>query len=268
MKKIIQIFATVIATILYGQNISDYQYIHVPETFNDVKANKYGLKDLLQANLKQKNYTILSKSKENWPSELLQNPCRVLTAEVTDTSNMFKNRLKIDFKDCKNNTISSLEGKSSVKEFEPGMRDALANAVKNIPVSNPIEQIAIVEKQEPVKNNPPIETQKQDLPVSTTKTAAVSPAPKTEKAELQKAEVYGNGTFTLNKIFLTNGEFILANPNNSVPYAMFKPSTKIDVYHVKLSDGIATLGYLENGKIVVETPNSDGSFMKVVFERK
>ena len=47
MKKILQVSAILVATIFYAQKISDYQYIYVPETFTDKKANKYGLDDLL-----------------------------------------------------------------------------------------------------------------------------------------------------------------------------------------------------------------------------
>ena len=72
----------------------------------------------------------------------------------------------------------------------------------------------------------------------------------------------------LNKINLSNGEFILVNPNNSVPFATFKPSAKKDVFRVQLQDETATLGYVENGKILVEIPNADGSFKNEEFLKK
>ena len=80
--------------------------------------------------------------------------------------------------------------------------------------------------------------------------------------------MYSNGSATFNRIFLANGEFILVNPNNSVPYATFKPSTKKEVYRVQLNDGTATIGYLEDGNIVLELANSDGSFRKEILSRK
>lgn len=266
MKKILQISALLLITFFYGQQVSDYQYIYIPEKFNDQDVNKYGLNDLLQLKLKQKKFTVITESKENWPAELLQNPCQILTADLLNTSNMFKNKLKVEFKNCDNKTIGSVDGISSIKEFEPGMREALEVAAKKIQASAPVEKLMTLKKEETPNQ---VEIVKKDSPVvAETKKVQIVPAPKTEVPASQKAEVYSNGSLTLTKIFLTNGEFILVNPNNSVPYATFKPSTKKEVYRVKLDDGTSTLGYLEDGKIVVELADSDGSFRKEIFERK
>ena len=266
MKKILQISTLLLITFFYGQQVSDYQYIYIPEKFNDQDVNKYGLNDLLQLKLKQKKFTVITESKEKWPAELLQNPCQILTADLLNTSNMFKNKLKVEFKNCDNKTIGSVDGISSIKEFEPGMREALEVAAKKIPVSAPVEKSKTLKKEETANQ---VEIVKKDSPVvAETKKAQIVPAPKTEATASQKAEVYSNGSLTLTKIFLTNGEFILVNPNNSVPYATFKPSTKKEVYRVQLGNGASTLGYLEDGKIVVELADSDGSFRKEIFERK
>ena len=266
MKKILQISTLLFISFFYGQRVADYQYIYIPEKFNDQEVNKYGLNDLLQLKLKQKKFTILTENKEKWPAELLQNPCQVLTADLLNTSNMFKNKLKVEFKNCDNKTIESMDGISSIKEFEPGMREALEVAVKKIPLSAPVEQSETFKK---VETSNQTETVKQDLPVvAEAKKPQVVPAPKTEASASQKAEVYSNGSVTVNRIFLANGEFILVNPNNSVPYATFKPSTKKEVYRVQLIDGTSTLGYLEDGKIIVELANSDGSFRKEIFRTK
>lgn len=266
MKKILQISTLLLITFFYGQKVSDYQYIYIAEKFNDKDVNKYGLNELLQLKLKQKKFTVITENKEKWPAELLQNPCQVLTADLLNTSNMFKNKLKVEFKDCDHKTIGSMDGTSSIKEFEPGMREALELAAKKIPMSAPVEKSMSQKKEESASLT---ETVKQDLTVaSETKKAQVVPAQKIEISASQKAEIYSNGSLTLNKIFLANGAFILVNPNNSIPYATFKPSTKKEVYRVQLNDGTSTLGYLEDGKIVIELANSDGSFKKEIFEQK
>jgi hypothetical protein len=33
----------------------------------------------------------------NWPSELRENPCKVLNADLLNDSNMFRNRVKLQF---------------------------------------------------------------------------------------------------------------------------------------------------------------------------
>lgn len=269
MKKLLQISTVLVAAFFYGQQVSDYQYIYVPETFSNVKANKHGLNELLTLKLKQKKFIIIKESVENWPAELAGNPCQVLTAELSDTSSMFKNKVNIDFKDCENKSILSLDGKSLIKEFEPGMRDALEDAAKKIPLSVTVERPYAKKTEELTKEIHTTKIANTEVAVVPKKnTKQVVPAPKIQATAEIKAEVYSNGSLTLNRIFLANGEFILVNPNNSVPYATFKPSGKKDVYRVQLENGTSTIGYLEDGKIEVELVNADGSFRTEVFSKK
>lgn len=260
MKKISQIFLMFALTTFYGQQISNYKYITIQES-KEFKNNKYGVVDLFSSKLKQKNYTIVAEDK------LLSanvDRCDILTAELVDDSNMFKNRITINFKDCNNKTITITKGISSLKEYEPGFQDAIMQAVTTIAVSNPIERVQelIVEKVSPVTIQ--AETKKEEAVVKTEKKMETS----TVKTQSTNSQTYSNGKITTNRIFLANGQFILVNPNNSVPYAIFKPSTKANIYHVILADGTATLGYIENNEIVIDLANADGSFRKETFTSK
>lgn len=273
MKKILQIVSVFMFAVFYGQNISDYQYVTLQYT--KFKTNKFGLESLLANELKKKNYTVIPENKEEWKTELQQNPCNVLIAELQNTSSMFRNKVTLNFKDCNDKTLASSEGKSFIKEFEPGMQDALKDALKEIKTSNPTEKKLVMQN-----NSQTIISEKAEIIVQNTSVAEpakttfdttkkeVETTFKTEKDNPSKAEIYSNGSLTLNKIFLANGEFILVNPNNSVPFATFKPSAKKDVFRVQLQDGTTTLGYLEDGKIMVEIPNSDGSFRNEIFLKK
>ncbi len=231
MKKVLQLSLIFLFAAVYGQNISDYQYIYIPKEFADSKVNKYNLDDLLAKKLKAKKFVIIN--------DMIEFNCETLKAEIRDTSNFMKNKINVDFTDCHNKTVATLEGKSSIKDFESGMQEALEIATKTIPVSNPLQKNEIT---------------KAEIKVET----------KTET----NAIIYSNGSLVLNKIFLSEGQFILADPNNSVAYATFRESTKKGVYRVQLSNGTQTLGYLEEEKIVVELPNSDGSFRKEIFTGK
>lgn len=271
MKKFLQIFAILFAISIFGQSISDYHYVMIPGTFKDAKSNRYDLNDLLALKLKQKKYNVLPENQISWPKDAVENPCSVLTAELEDPSNMFRNKILIKFFDCNSKEISSLEGKSSIKEFEPGMRDALEFAAKNIAVSNPITHENVA-KSENVKTSTAektkiaLEKKPKTALLSQTTTKEISTL--TSNKTSDKSEVYSNGNLTLNKIILGNGEFILANPNSSVPYAIFKPSTKKDTFRVQLGDGTTTLGYIENGQITIEVMNNDGSFRTEIFSKK
>ena len=251
MKKFLQISSVFLVSVLYGQQISDYHYILIPDTFANSKANRYDLDKLLSAQLQAKKFIVIN---ENSPES--KNLCEYLKAEISDTGNMLTNKVQIEFKDCYNKSLAILDGKSRSKDIEEGMQDALKNAMINIPLSNPVKNATAVQKE-----SAPINTQKEE------KTENIASQISTTNTT-EKANVYSNGTLSLNKIFLSNGEFILANPNNSVPYGIFKPSTKKDTYRVQLQDGTTTLGYMEDGKIVIEKTNSDGSLRTEVFEMK
>lgn len=248
MKKFLQISSVLLVSVLYGQQISDYHYILIPDTFANSKANRYDLDKLLSAQLQAKKFIVIN---ENSPES--KNLCEYLKAEISDTGNMLTNKVQIEFKDCYNKSLAILDGKSRSKDIEEGMQDALKNAMINIPLSNPVKNATAVQKE-----SAPINTQKEE------KTENIASQISTTN-NTEKANVYSNGTLSLNKIFLSNGEFILANPNNSVPYGIFKPSTKKGTYRVQLQDGTTTLGYLEDGEIIVEIPNADGSFKKEIF---
>lgn len=258
MKKLFQIFSIFLAIALYGQKTSDYQFIVIPEKFNDIKANKYGLKDMLIKVLKVKKYTIVQENSGN-------NLCNMLKAEVMDTGNLFSNKVKIEFKDCKDKSIGIFEGRSSLKDFEPGMRDALEVATRAISNSNPKEMVEdkVTPNSSYPLGNTAHTTIENDIDKNLTEIGR-----KEGRKSIQNLEVYTNGNLILNKIYLSKGEFVLAQSDNSAPYAMFKPSTKKEVYRVQLADGTTTLGYFEDSKIVVELANADGSYRKEVFSQK
>ncbi|MCB4235688.1 hypothetical protein LDL59_12985 [Kaistella anthropi] len=196
-----------IFTTAFSQNISDYRSIYIPKEFADAKANKYGLKDVLKSKLKAKKFVIVENAAEF--------SCEMLKAEVSDTSNFIKNKVQLSFKDCNDKVIANYEGKSSIKEFEPGMKEALQFALNNVAVSAPksVATTILKDKSQPIsQRNAETNATKLEL--------------ENEAIAESKAESFSNGTFTFNKITISQNQFILANPNNSVPFAIFKTSTK------------------------------------------
>lgn len=250
MKKIQLVAFLFLYASFYSQNISDYSTIYIPKQFSDQKANKYNLNEALQTKLKAKKFVI---NNENTAYN-----CDMLKAEITNNSNMFTNKVIINFTDCNNKTIATLNGKSSIKEIEEGMHDAINMAIKGIGVASPVAQNRSANTESVVDKTTQPEVS----------TVTENTVPKTSAIIENKAEIFSNGIRNLNKIVISNNQFILVNPNNSTPFAIFKESTKKEVYRVQLQDGTQTLGYLENGKIVVEIPNQDGSYKKEIFSQK
>ncbi|MDR6158808.1 hypothetical protein QF023_002324 [Chryseobacterium sp. SLBN-27] len=252
MKKLSLVILTACSIFAFGQKVSDYQYISIPSKFESFKQD-YGLADMLAKTLKSKNYTIIPSDKLQWPAEAQANPCNVLMADVVNDSGLLRNKVLLQFKDCNDKIISSVKGASNIKEFKEGFQDALKQTFVSVSPSSPVAQTMAVNAT----------------------TATISSVAETKEAESassassdNNAVKFSNGKADLMKVQLDSNQFILVNSNSSSPYATFKTTTKADVFRVKLQNGEATLGYYENGNIVIEMPKANGEYYKEIFVKK
>ncbi|ASK31835.1 hypothetical protein CEY12_17745 [Chryseobacterium sp. T16E-39] len=243
MKKASLFILTVCSVLAFGQKVSDYKYVSIPEKFSTFKE-KFGMDTFLAKSLKGKKYVVLQGSKDQWPSEAKENSCNVLNADIIDDSGFLRNKVMLQFKDCNDKVIQSNKGASNIKDYEQGFQDALRQSLLAVPVSNPTILAPVETKtNEPVKTTPTTEN--------------------TSNASM--ASKYSNGTLVLQKVQIDNSQFILVKSDSSVPYATFKETTKRDVFRVKFENGDTTIGYYENGNIVIEIPTANGGYSKDVF---
>lgn len=249
MKNIFTFLSIILFAIIKSQTIADYKYVMVPSEFADFKENRsYGLNVMLERSLRGKKYTVLSETKTNWPSDALTDPCKVLTAEVLNDKSMFRNKVILQFKNCNNNVILEQKGLSMIKEFETGFQDALKQALVKIPVSNPVATTETLSESKPQEvAKAPQETVKEMV------------------SKVESAQKYKNRNQMYQKIQIANDQFILVDGNSSVPFATFRSTAKKDVYRVKLGSGESTIGYYENGNLVIEMPRSNGEFSNEIF---
>jgi len=232
-----------------GQTVSDYEYIYVPKQF-EKKVDGYNLNKNLVKALSGKKYKVIQDTAEFWPSELKNNNCQVLKANLLDDSSFLKNKLKVQFKDCNDKVILEAKGSSAEKDYDLGFNEALKQSLQLIPVSNPKTQIAVTQKEEQSASEATKNIDNKSVEVST------------------KAEAYSNGTSSYQRINIGADQFILANTNSSVPFATFKETTKPGVFRVQLDNGIATIGYIENGNIIIEIPQGKDLYKKEIFQKK
>lgn len=233
----------------FGQKVSDYKYISIPEKFTTFKEN-FDLDMVLSKTLKSKKYVVLQGNKDQWPAEAKDNSCNVLNADVIDDSGFLRNKVILQFKDCNSKVVLASKGASNIKDYKEGFQDALKQTFINVPVSFPtiITTQAETQSSEQVKETPV----KENVSVSTGSTASK----------------YSNGKINLQKVQIDNNQFILVRSDSSVPYATFKETTKRDVFRVKFENGDTTIGYYENGNIVIEVPSANGGYSKDVFSGK
>lgn len=235
----------------FGQKISDYKYISLPVKFETFKED-FGLAALLTKTLRSKNYTVIPSDKLQWPAEAQANPCNVLIADVVNDSGFLRNKVLLQFKDCNSKVISSAKGASNIKDFKEGYQDALKQTFVSLSPANP------------VNNQTAAQTSVQETAIS-----AQSPNNVSSSAVIENSAVrFNNGKVDLQKVQIDNTQFILVNSSSSSPFATFKTTTKSDVFRVKLQNGESTLGYYENGNIVIEIPQSNGEYIKEIFIKK
>ncbi|MDH6252232.1 hypothetical protein M2347_001959 [Chryseobacterium sp. H1D6B] len=233
-------------TIVFGQKVSDFKYVSIPEKFKTFNDN-FGLENFLTKALKGKKYIILEGDKIKWPAEVVDNYCNVMNADVINNKSLLKNKIILQFKDCNGKVLFESKGTSTIKEFQEGFQDALQQALITVPISNPTEIS--------------IQSENKSQEERTSKTDSSS---NRENVNTR----YTNGKLTLQKIKIDADQFILVDSNGSAPFATFKTTTKKDVFRVKLENGNSTIGYFENGNIVIEIPQPNGEYSKEVFSGK
>ncbi|SHK35139.1 hypothetical protein [Epilithonimonas mollis] len=250
MKKISFFLFVSLITMIKAQNVSDYKYISVPTEYPSLKET-YGMDMILKKTLKSKKYIILPEQKSNWPQDALMNSCKVLNADILNEKSLLRNKISLQFKDCNNNVIYSEKSSSTIKEFEPGFQDAMKQAAAKLPVSNPSSDFSteVIPSKEIIadKNNNSNTNQN-----------------KTTESKVNTAQKYSKGNLILQKIQIDKDQFILIDGNSSIPFATFRSTAKSDVFRVKLSSGESTLGYYENGNIIIEMPKGN-DYSKEVF---
>lgn len=239
------------STVAFAQKVSDYKYVMIPEKFQTFK-NSYGLEAHLAKALQGKKYEVLPEGMDRWPAEARNNSCNVVNAEVINDKSLFTNKVILQFKDCNKKVIFESKGRSDIKEFEEGFADALKQALTQVGVSNPVAML-------------PARTSEVAQNVQTT---VSEPETTTVTTTAPAANNYSNGKEALQKIQVDANQFILAKSGSSVPFAVFKTTSKKDVFIVKLADGNTTIGYFEKGNIVIDIPQADGRYAKEVFAGK
>ena len=132
MKNIILVlFLTIVNLFVFGQEkkVNNYKFIVVPDQFDFLKQkDEYKTSSLTKFLLKKNGFTVVLNS-EQYPKDLIDNPCSGLKALVLDKSSMFKVKVIIELRDCSNKLLyTSEEGVSKLKEFKKGFQEAIRNA--------------------------------------------------------------------------------------------------------------------------------------------
>jgi hypothetical protein len=114
-------------------SLNNYKYVLVPESFSFLKQkDQYGLNTSTKSFLEETGFTAYFDNSE-LPTELANNKCNALNAEVVEKKSMFTTKLTLFLKDCKGNIVfKSKEGNSREKEFALSYTLALKDAFTSL----------------------------------------------------------------------------------------------------------------------------------------
>lgn len=179
MKSFFTVITIVFFTALSAQNsINNYKYVIVPTMFNFQKSeNQFRINTLTKLLLEEAGFTAAYEN--NLPADYNNNVCNSLKVDVVNESSMFSTKLKVVFKDCRNNVVfTSEEGKSKIKSFEPAYQEALREAFKSVKALNysynPPDNNQVLVNPQPTESN---FQQKQETVQTTVEVAQNNPMP-------------------------------------------------------------------------------------------
>jgi len=207
MKRYFLVLFLLLPLLGYSQNtINNYKYVVVPEKFSFLKQNdQYLLNSLTKALLQDKGFTVYFDNAE-LPSEIANNKCRALSADLLEKSGMFTTSLTLVLKDCQGNIIlKSKEGKSREKDYraayDMALRDALtsvtytynASASESAPPVAGTTVAAAPEKSIAITTTAPAVPVKSPVAAPTTPAKATTEAVPNQPAGTLYAQAIANG---------------------------------------------------------------------------
>jgi hypothetical protein len=227
---------------VFGQEkkVPNYKYIIVPERFSFLKQNdQFQTSSLTKFLLKKNGFTVVLDSEE-YPTELKNDPCNALTAEIIDKSSFFTTTVLIELKNCAKKTIyTSEEGSSKLKDYKQGFHESIRNA--HASMSN-IKFVALEDPviKEPIANIPKTSKTVEVIPTIVQKRSVNKDLRETDTLYAQPNE---------------NG-FQLIDLKPEVVFLILKTNLK-DVFIIKDKNGILYknsttwfAAFYENGELV------------------
>ncbi|GAA4317006.1 hypothetical protein GCM10023115_42230 [Pontixanthobacter gangjinensis] len=193
MRKLISaifLFGTILMT--SAQELNDYKYIIIPETYEFLgEVNQYQLNALTKFLFEKNGYNTLMVG-ENKPQDLNTDPCLGLRTKLLNNSGLFVTKLVIQLEDCQGNVVfTSQEGRSREKDFKASYQEALRDAFTSIE-----EMEYQYDAKQPGTAAKTGETASVRLGVTAAPAAETKPISKDSIAEVKASETSENSTYS------------------------------------------------------------------------
>ncbi|WP_339889334.1 hypothetical protein [uncultured Flavobacterium sp.] len=131
MKKIIFLSMLLFSLMSVAQDY--YEVIIMPKKFDFLtEENQYNLNVLCKSFFEKEGFKVYYTT-DNLPKDIANNRCNALFLDLEEESNMFKTKIKVELKDCQNNTVTfSEEGESRDKSFDRAYNEATRIALVSL----------------------------------------------------------------------------------------------------------------------------------------
>ena len=239
MKSIILFFTLLFGVTgnIFGQDLSHYQYVKVPNQFEFLKhQNQYELNALTAFLLEKYGFEALYE--EEVPAGV--DPCNVLLANVHNKSGLFRSRLYLTLENCKDEVVfTSKTGVSREKNFQKSYHEALRDAFTSFKelrkdpevIIDPVPETEMAEK-----NTTPAEV-------------IIDPVPAPEKVQEKPSEVIVDPVITSEEMEKaeeeesnrTSSEDHLQFVNGPVNYLLKQTAVGFELYRKGEKEKFGTL---------------------------
>ncbi len=280
MKNILLVFSFFFAVSSFGQDLSQYKYVVVPERFSFLKEkDQHQLNSLTKFLFEKYGFVAYIEGEEEYIS-LNPDRCEGLYADVLSDSNMFSTKLKVVLKDCRNlELFVSREGVSREKNFKIAYHEALRKAFESVEALNhsgnevvvsgtPILNIKAEAGVENRKEQPSAIVQDEKRTVNSTVAEPRESLPvqgHSSSEKISNMNLVRDGK----SYFLSQNDlgFNLYHKGTTEPFArLFRSSAGNSfIYNSMTSKGIACID--KEGNLIIEVLKDDGNSLETIVYR-
>lgn len=307
MKKVLVLLCSIFSLSSFGQDLSNYSYVVVPEKFSFLKeADQYQLNSLTKFLFEKNGFEAFIEGEEAYLA-LGPDRCDGLYADVSSDSGLFKTRLNVTLKDCRNQTVFvSGEGSSREKDYKLAYQEALREAFKSIEKLGYISNEVIVsgtpdlEEEEPINKErivadsssnvrdakeinkkPNAELKKENSHVVNSSEGGEDPKVEQTSSEIKNDQAVGNEVSKGNSAQLiytregrnyhlvkTGKGFNLFQEGMTEPFATLISSSTGNNFVYSSMTSKGMAQIDENGNLIIEILKEDNSLETIIYQSR
>lgn len=130
MKNYLILFSVLFCLIASGQSSKKYKTVIVPVQYGFTsEPNQFQLNVLTRVMLKEEGFEVYMSEGETIPSDIANNPCASLKADVKKDSGLFASNLRFQLFNCYGNLVYESTGSSREKAYRDAYKAALKEAI-------------------------------------------------------------------------------------------------------------------------------------------